>query len=82
MKGSINTTIKKENTKTNSTNINFNEELILNLTLKKMKEIEDKIKNNKTLPELIIQKNLKYISTKEKEKSSSITFNAKIMKKE
>ena len=79
MKGSINTTIKKENTKTNSTHINFNEELILSLTLKKIQEIEDNIKNNKTLPELIIQKNLKYISTKEKEKSSSNNYNVKIL---
>ena len=44
-----------------------------------MKEIEDKIKNNKTLPELGIKRNLKSMPLYENEKASSENFNVTIL---
>ena len=55
----IDTTIKKENIKIDLSNFCFNDEILLRLVLDRMREIEDKIKEGKTLPELGIKKNLK-----------------------
>ena len=52
-------TVKKENIKLEVTHFNFNDEHLLKLVIERMKEIEDKIKNNKKLPELGNKKGLK-----------------------
>ena len=75
----IDTTIKKETLKINISNFNFNEEIILRLVFERMREIEDKIKNNKKLPELGIKKDLECMPTYENEKPSSNNFNVKIL---
>ena len=71
----IDTSIKKQYIKLDVSNFNFNDELLLRLVIERMKEIEDKIKNNKLLPELGIKKGLKGQPDYRNEKPSSMNFN-------
>ena len=75
MEVNIDTSIKKENIKIDVSNFNFNDEILLRLVVERMKEIEDKIKNNKQLPELGIKKDLKGQPDYRNEKPSSNNFN-------
>jgi hypothetical protein len=75
MEVNTDTTQKKENIKIDVSNFNFNDELLLRLVIERMKEIEDKIKNNKILPELGIKKDLKGQPDYRNEKPSSKNFN-------
>ena len=68
-------TSKKENIKIDISNFNFNDEILIKLVIERMKEIKDKIKNNKQLPELGIKKDLRGQPDYRNEKSSSINFN-------
>ena len=77
MEVNVDTTVKKENIKIDVSNFNFNDELLLRLVIERMKEIEDKIKNNKTLPEIGIKKDLKGQPDYRNEKPSSQNFNAR-----
>ena len=67
--------IRKENIKNAISNFNFNDEFLLRLVIKRMKEIEDKIKNNQNLPEIGIHKDLKGLPDYRNEKPSSLNFN-------
>ena len=69
------TSIKKEEIKIDVSTFNYNDEILLKLVVGRMKEIEDKIKNNKQLPELGIKKNLKGQPDYRNEKPSSNNFN-------
>ena len=75
MEVNIDISIKKENIKIDVSNFNFNDEILLRLVIERMKEIEDKIKNNKKLPELGIKKDLKGQPDYRNEKPSSNNFN-------
>jgi len=75
MEVNTDTSVKKENIKIDVTNFNFNDELLLRLVIERMKEIEDKIKNNKNLPEIGIKKDLKGQPDYRNEKPSSQNFN-------
>ena len=75
MEVNTDTTIKKENIKIDVSNFNFNEEILLRLIIERMKEIEDKIKNDKPLPDLGIKKDLKGQPDYRNEKPSSDNFN-------
>ena len=75
MEVNIDTSVKKENIKIDISNFNFNDELLLRLVIERMKEIEDKIKENKKLPELGIKKDLKGQPDYKNEKPSSQNFN-------
>ena len=75
MEVNVDTSIKKENIKIDISNFNFNDEILLKLVIERMKEIEDKIKNNKKLPELGIKKDLKGQPDYKNEKPVSNNFN-------
>ena len=75
LKGNTDKTVKKENIKIDVSNFNFKEEILLKLVLERMREIEDKIKNNKDVPELGIKKDLKGQPDYRNEKPSSKIFN-------
>jgi hypothetical protein len=75
MEVNTDTSKKKENIQIDVSNFNFNDELLLRLVIERMKEIEDKIKNNKTLPEIGIKKDLKGQPDYRNEKPSSMNFN-------
>jgi len=76
MEVNIDTSIKKEEIKIDVSNFNFNDEILLRLVIERMKEIEDKIKNNNNqLPELGIKKDLKGQPDYRNENPSSTNFN-------
>ena len=75
MEVNVDTSIKKENIKIDVSNFNFNDEILLKLVIERMKEIEDKIKNNKKLPELGIKKDLKGQPEYRNENPTSNNFN-------
>ena len=77
MEANTDTSIKKENIKIDVSNFNFNDEILLRLVIERMKEIDDKIKNNKKLPELGIKKDLKGQPDYRNEKPSTNNFNVK-----
>ena len=75
MEVNIDTSIKKENIKIDVSEFNFNDEILLKLVIERMKEIEDKLKNNKKLPELGIKKDLKGQPDYRNEQPSCNNFN-------
>ena len=67
--------IKKEHLKIDISDMNFEESLLIGLVIQRMKEIEDKIKYNKPLPNLGIKRNLVGQPDYKTEKPSFEEFN-------
>ena len=71
----IDTSIKKEVLQIDVSGMNFKESLLLGLIIQRMKEIDEKIKNKKPLPNLGFKKNLKGQPDYRNEQPSSDIFN-------